>query len=343
MKMEHRAIIESAERHGCRPSELAHQLLVHDLIETCRFELHNLKAPYHKLNEGQQQEVIDRLTEKVEEAVELAVRIIAARDVVSVPMDIRSIKVEAKALTVTAKVDANEPSNAELTKSAGKLCLLVLAPNDYNDGLDGIQPDRDQSDLPLAAADLLGSPEELEKRLGGGGDRDDLEDDVLLEEATRFVISSRRASISAIQRALKIGYNRAARLVEAMEIAGTVSAMDSTGGREVIAPVPEGAAADGQANEAESEDDTPEDAAAPYPTAYGVVPYSDVCAVLARSTPPVTIDYLQSRFAIGSDAARALVIRLLDDKVIAVDSEAENPLHNTYRVTKDLDEVVSME
>ncbi len=72
MKMEHRAIIESAERHGCRPSQLAHQLLVHDLIETCRFELHNLKAPYHKLNEGQQQEVIDRLTEKVEEAVELA-------------------------------------------------------------------------------------------------------------------------------------------------------------------------------------------------------------------------------------------------------------------------------
>jgi S-DNA-T family DNA segregation ATPase FtsK/SpoIIIE len=341
--MEHRAIIESAERHGCRPSELAHQLLVHDLIETCRFELHNLKAPYHKLNEGQQQEVIDRLTEKVEEAVELAVRIIAARDVVSVPMDIRSIKVEAKALTVTAKVDANEPSNAELTKSAGKLCLLVLAPNDYNDGLDDIQPDRDQSDLPLAAADLLGSPEELEKRLGGGGDRDDLEDDVLLEEATRFVISTRRASISAIQRALKIGYNRAARLVEAMEIAGTISPMDTTGGREVIAPAPKGGVEDGQAAETELEDNTPEDPPAPHPAAYGVVPYSDVCAVLARATPVVSIDYLQSRFAIGSDAARALAIRLLDDKVIAVDSEAENPLHNTYRVTKDLDEVVSME
>nr|WP_314563365.1 DNA translocase FtsK [uncultured Pseudomonas sp.] len=343
MKMEHRAIIESAERHGCRPSELAHQLLVHDLIETCRFELHNLKAPYHKLNEGQQQEVIDRLTEKVEEAVELAVRIIAARDVVSVPMDIRSIKVEAKALTVTAKVDATAPDKHELTDSAGKLCLLVLAPDDYREGLDGIQPDRDQSDLPLAAADLLGSPEELEKRLGVGGDRDDLEDDVLLEEATRLVISTRRASISAIQRALKIGYNRAARLVEAMEIAGTVSAMDSTGGREVIAPVPEGGTADGQADEAALDDNTPEEPAAPQPAAYGVVPYSDVCAVLARATPVVTIDYLQSRFAIGSDAARALVVRLLDDKVIAVDSEAENPLHNTYRVTKDLDEVVSME
>ncbi|WP_288357052.1 PD-(D/E)XK nuclease family protein [uncultured Pseudomonas sp.] len=217
----------------------------------------------------------DRLTEKVEEAVELAVRIIAARDVVSVPMDIRSIKVEAKALTVTAKVDANEPSNTELTKSAGKLCLLVLAPNDYNDGLDGIQPARDQSDLPLAVGDLLGSPEELAKRLGGSAE------DV--------------------------------------------------------------ATAAGETVE-QQQDVEPEDfRAAAQPEVYGVVPYSDVCAVLARVSPSVTIDYLQSRFAIGSDAARALVVRLLDDKVIAVQSEAENPLHNTYRVTKDLDEVVSME
>lgn len=343
MKMEHRAIIDNAKRHGCLPSELAHELLVHDLVEMARFELHNLKAPYHKLNEGQQQEVIDRLTEKAEEAVTIAVRIITARGAASVPIEVRAIKVEAKALTVTAKVDATAPDKHELTDSAGKLCLLVLAPDDYREGLDGIQPDRDQSDLPLAASDLLGSPEELEKRLGGGGERDDLEDDALLEEATRFVISSRRASISAIQRALKIGYNRAARLIEAMEIAGTVSAMDSTGGREVIAPAPEGGAADGQADETELEDNTPEDPAAPHPAAYGVVTYPDVCAVLARATPVVTIDYLQSRFAIGSDAARALAVRLLDDKVIGVDSEAENPLHNTYRVTKDLDEVVSME
>ena len=119
--------------------------------------------------------------------------------------------------------------------------------------------------------------------------------------------------------------------------------MDSTGGREVIAPPPEGGAADGQADEVELEDNTPEDTAAPQPAAYGFVPYSDVCAVLARATPVVTIEYLQSRFAIGSDAARALAVRLLDDRVIAVDSEAGNPLHNTYRVTKDLDEVVPME
>jgi len=343
MKMEHRAIIDSAKRHGCKPSELAHQLLVHDLVETCRFELHNLKAPYHKLNEAQQQEVIDRLTEKAEEAVEVAIRIIATRDTVSVPIEIRAVKSEAKAMTVTAKVDAQEPGRHDLIDATGKLCLLVLAPNDYREGLDAIQPERDQQEIPMQVSDLLGSPEELAERLGSGGERDDLEDDALLEEATRFVVTNRRVSISSLQRALKIGYSRAASLIEALEIAGTVSAMDSTGGREVIAPAPEGDAVDAELPTSnEVEEKTAGDGAV-QPDVYGALPYSDVCAMLARATPEVSIDYLQSRLAISSDAARALVVRLLDDKVIAVQSEAQNPLNNTYHVLIDLDEAVSME
>ena len=51
-----------------------------------------------------------------------------------------------------------------------------------------------------------------------------------------IVVKSRRASISLVQRHLRIGYNRAARLVEQMERAGIVSAMQSNGNREVIAP-----------------------------------------------------------------------------------------------------------
>ncbi|MDT4889535.1 DNA translocase FtsK [compost metagenome] len=54
----------------------------------------------------------------------------------------------------------------------------------------------------------------------------------------RFVTESRRASISAVQRKLKIGYNRAARMIEAMEMAGVVSSMNGNGSREVIAPAP---------------------------------------------------------------------------------------------------------
>jgi S-DNA-T family DNA segregation ATPase FtsK/SpoIIIE len=64
----------------------------------------------------------------------------------------------------------------------------------------------------------------------------DAEDDPLYDQAVEIVLKSRRASISQVQRHLRIGYNRAARLVEQMEAAGIVSAMQSNGNREVIAP-----------------------------------------------------------------------------------------------------------
>ncbi len=62
------------------------------------------------------------------------------------------------------------------------------------------------------------------------------EADPLYDDAVAYVLKSRRASISAVQRQLRIGYNRAARLVEAMEHAGLVSSMQTNGNREVIAP-----------------------------------------------------------------------------------------------------------
>ena len=60
--------------------------------------------------------------------------------------------------------------------------------------------------------------------------------DELYDEAVNFVLESRRASISAVQRKLRIGYNRAARLIETMEEAGLVSEMSSNGSREVLVP-----------------------------------------------------------------------------------------------------------
>ncbi|WP_244126315.1 DNA translocase FtsK [Burkholderia gladioli] len=76
---------------------------------------------------------------------------------------------------------------------------------------------------------------------GGGaqdlfGDAPDAEADPLYDEAVAFVVRTRRASISSVQRQLRIGYNRAARLVEQMETAGLVSPMGINGSREVLAP-----------------------------------------------------------------------------------------------------------
>jgi S-DNA-T family DNA segregation ATPase FtsK/SpoIIIE len=72
----------------------------------------------------------------------------------------------------------------------------------------------------------------------GVGDASDGETDPLYDQAVQIVTESRRASVSGVQRRLKIGYNRAARIVEAMEAAGVVSAMQTNGSREVLAPPP---------------------------------------------------------------------------------------------------------
>ncbi len=67
----------------------------------------------------------------------------------------------------------------------------------------------------------------------GGGDT---EMDTLYDEAVMFVTESRKASISSVQRRFKVGYNRAARMIEDMEMAGVVSAPEGNGSRQVLAP-----------------------------------------------------------------------------------------------------------
>ncbi len=73
---------------------------------------------------------------------------------------------------------------------------------------------------------------------GAGSYNDDDEGDELYDEAVRIVTETRKASISSVQRRLKIGYNRAARMIEAMELAGIVGPAESNGSREVLAPPP---------------------------------------------------------------------------------------------------------
>jgi|TARA_B110000879_G_scaffold104896_1_gene141452 S-DNA-T family DNA segregation ATPase FtsK/SpoIIIE len=70
---------------------------------------------------------------------------------------------------------------------------------------------------------------------GSFGDGDE-ESDALYDEAVQFVTETRKASISSVQRKLRIGYNRAARMIESMEAAGVVSEMGNNGSREVLAP-----------------------------------------------------------------------------------------------------------
>ena len=86
---------------------------------------------------------------------------------------------------------------------------------------------------------LLDDPEsggDASLALDGAGGANDAESDPLYDQAVGIVLKTRRASISLVQRHLRIGYTRAARLIEQMERAGMVSSMQSNGNREVLVP-----------------------------------------------------------------------------------------------------------
>jgi S-DNA-T family DNA segregation ATPase FtsK/SpoIIIE len=113
-------------------------------------------------------------------------------------------------------------SDQEVHRVVGK--LKVLSPPVYLDEvLEG-------PSAPIPG--LAGEPS------GGGEEGGDPEQDPLYDEAVKIVTESRKASISGVQRRLKIGYNRAARMIEAMEAAGLVGPLQSNGSREVLAPPP---------------------------------------------------------------------------------------------------------
>ena len=110
--------------------------------------------------------------------------------------------------------------------------LKILAQPQYIDGV--LEPQDVSSGEPTAMLDLGEG--------GGNGNDSGGESDELYDQAVAVVLKTRRPSISLVQRHLRIGYNRAARLIEQMERAGLVSAMGTNGNREVL--VPESAGAD---------------------------------------------------------------------------------------------------
>ena len=150
---------------------------------------------------------------------------------------------------VSSKIDSRtilDQMGAEALLGMGD--MLYLAPGTgYPTRVHGAFVSDDEVHRVVEHLKTTGAPEYVEDILNGaGGDDDegggeggdgggDAESDPLYDQAVDIVLKNKRASISLVQRHLRIGYNRSARLIEAMEKAGLVSAMDGRGGREVLA------------------------------------------------------------------------------------------------------------
>ena len=149
---------------------------------------------------------------------------------------------------VSSKIDSRtilDQMGAEALLGQGD--MLYLAPGTgYPTRVHGAFVSDDEVHRVVEHLKAMGAPEYIEDILNGvaGDDEEggesgesaaDAESDPLYDQAVDIVLKNKRASISLVQRHLRIGYNRSARLIEAMEKAGLVSSMDGRGGREVLA------------------------------------------------------------------------------------------------------------
>ena len=171
---------------------------------------------------------------------------------------------------------------------------------------------------------------------GGTGEQDNEpefvgDQDPLYVEAVQFVAETRRASISAVQRKLKIGYNRAARMLEWMETQGIVTPMDTNGGRDVLAPFLH-----------RDQDDVVDAELVPdkaFSKEFGDFTYEDAAQLIVLKATVFDATWLQSRLAIDSDQASTLLLRLVDNDVIQLETEAELSIDNTYKVIATLQDL----
>ena len=151
------------------------------------------------------------------------------------------------AFQVSSKIDSRtilDQGGAEQLLGHGD--MLYMPPgNALPERVHGAFVDDDEVHRLVAEWKLRGEPNYIEEitssdddgngafSLEGGDEKDDLYD-----QAVAFVTESGKCSISSVQRKLRIGYNRAARLVETMEAAGVVSSPAHNGSREVLASAP---------------------------------------------------------------------------------------------------------
>ena len=202
------------------------------------------------------EELIARLAQKARAA---GIHLILATQRPSVDVITGLIKANIPAriaFQVSAKVDSRtilDQSGAEALLSHGDMLYLPPGTSVPNRVHGAFVSDHEvhrvvhslrQGTPPKFIDEILSGPRGPIPGLPDEGDEEgvvtdsDGEQDPLYDEAVRIVLESRKASISGVQRRLKIGYNRAARLVETMEAVGLVGPLQSNGAREVLAPPP---------------------------------------------------------------------------------------------------------
>lgn len=243
MKYEHKAIIDAAAREGKLPSEMAKELLAHDLLKAMVACVSGHAVAFSKMSQQQQDAAIHDMQRDLTSAIDTGVRVIASQATRTVRMKLKSVAI-GKKWKIVGEAEGNEEYLHELadrTQDQSDV-LVVLYERDYLQGLDAIQGEKDQKSLPIDEAPAADKPK---AKRGGAKDAADIAAKVapkkaielppkLVEDAEAFVRNIQTATHAGIQNQFKINFDKADAILVELEARGVVTAQDEAGNRQLV-------------------------------------------------------------------------------------------------------------
>lgn len=228
MKAEHKAIISRARKDGMQPSEVASELLLHDLVQASINQLSKHEVGFRKMSEKQQDFVIAELQAELKSSALLAGRLIAGANTATVEMTLKDLKVSNGQVTGVVK-STEEHYNELISKVQDKSdVLIVLYERDYFDAMDGIESDKDQKAPDLDSEQEPDQvPASTKKPRGSTKKAGDVAKVIeippkLLADAIEFVTGQQNTTYAGLQNKLGIGLQKAERIFELMAEQGVV-------------------------------------------------------------------------------------------------------------------------
>lgn len=238
MKYEHKAIIDAAVRDGKSPSELAKELLGHDLLKAMVTAISKPAVAFSKMSEQQQQGVIEDLTKELVPALAVAIEVICSQNTHTIRMKLKKMAV-GKDYQITGQVDKTQDFIHELMDKTHDQSdvLIVLHERDYLQALDGIKGEKDQKPLPLEEAGT--SKPKPDKKPKAAAPKVIELPPALIDQAEEFVRRVHSATNAGIQNQFKCSFDKGEAILCALADRGVITAPDEKGNRELVRAKPE--------------------------------------------------------------------------------------------------------
>ena len=312
MKLEQKAIIDRAKREGLAPSELASELLTHDLLNSALGVIRGHAVAFKNMSEQQQDAAIQVMQDEFTKAVNTAVRIISSAGTKTVRMKLKKVAIGTN-YQIQGVADRDEEHLHALCDKAQDQSdvLIVLFEGDYHQGLDAIQADRDQKDLPLGDAPKEKKPRGAAKKAGDIAAKVIELPPGLVDQAREFVTKFQNGTVAGLQNQLKIGMDKAKALHDALAGEGLLSDPINDMGDRSLSRKP----AETEATEKTTEESAP----------VSVIKIDEALLMKAKTaviiTRRVSASFLKGELEVDDDTASALLEQLQASGVISEENE----------------------